>query len=103
MEILNVIVAIVTGVCACIPLAIQLVRYIKMAITEKNFANIMKLVLDLMPEAEEKFSTGAERKEYVMNNIKSLSATLNYEVDMDKVSEMIDAVIAVTKKVNVTK
>jgi hypothetical protein len=103
MEILNLIVAIVTGVCACIPLVLQLVKYVKMAITEKNFANIMKLVLELMPEAEEKFSTGAERKEYVMNNIKSLSATLNYEVDMDKVSEMIDAVIAVTKKVNVIK
>ena len=103
MEVLDIILSILTGLCTCIPLVIQLVKYVKMAIAEKNFGNIMKLVLDLMPEAEEKFSTGIERKEYVMNNIQSLSATLNYEVDVDKVSEMIDAIVATSKRVNVDK
>ncbi len=103
MDILNLIVAIVSGVATCIPLVIQLVKYVKAAITEKNFNNIMKIVLDLMPEAEERFETGEERKEYIMNNVKSLSKTLGYEIDFDKVSEMIDIIIDVTKKVNVDK
>ena len=103
MDILNVILAIVTGLGTAIPLVIQLVKYVKLAIEEKNFGNIMKIAIDLMPEAEEKFETGPERKEYVMNNIKSLCDTLDYEVDIDKVSEMIDAVVAISKKVNVNK
>ncbi len=103
MEILNLIVAILTGISTCIPLAIQLVKYVKMAIAEKNFGNIMNLVLDLMPEAEEKFSTGAERKEYVISNVQSISKTLHYDVDIDKVSEMIDAIVAASKKVNIDK
>lgn len=103
MDILNLILAIIAGLSTCIPLMIQLVKYIKAAIQGKNFGNIMKIVLDLMPEAEEKFTTGAERKEYVMNNIQSLSTTLDYEVDMDKVSEMIDIIIEATKKINVNK
>ena len=103
MDILKLVLAIISGVVTCIPLAIQLVRYIKTAIAEKNFNNIMRLVIDLIPEAEEKFSNGEERKEYIMNNIKSLSQTLGYEVDFDKISEMIDQIVAVTKKVNVDK
>ena len=102
-DILNLIVSILTGLSATIPLVIQLVKYIKMAIAEKNFGNIMKIVLDLMPEAEEKFSTGKERKEYVMNNIGSISSTLNYDVDMDRVSEMIDAIVKASKTVNANK
>lgn len=103
MDILNLILAIVSGLVTAIPLAIQLAKYIKLAIQEKNFANIMKIALDLIPEAEEKFSTGAERKEYVMNNIQSLSSTLDYNVDLDKISDMIDAIVAASKKVNINK
>lgn len=102
-DILNLIVALVSGIATCIPLVVQLVKYIKTAIAEKNFNNIMKIVLDLMPEAEEKFETGEERKEYIMSNVKSLSKTLSYEVDFDKISEMIDMIIGVTKKVNIDK
>lgn len=101
MDILNLIVAIVSGIATCIPLVLQLVKYIKAAFTEKNFNNILKIVLDLMPEAEEKFATGEERKEYIMTSVKSLSKTLGYEIDFDKVSEMIDLIIDVTKKVNI--
>ena len=102
-DILGLIISILTGLSTCIPLVIQLVKYVKMAIAEKNFGNIMKIVIDLMPEAEEKFSTGKERKEYVMNNIGSISSTLNYDVDMDKVSEMIDAIVKASKTVNANK
>lgn len=103
IEVLSLIIAILTGISTCIPLVIQLIKYIKMSIAEKNFGNIMKIVIDLMPEAEEKFSTGEARKQYVMSNIESLSNKLGYEVDLDKVSEMIDAIVAASKKINIDK
>ena len=103
MDILEIILAIVAGIGAAIPLAIQLVKYIKAAIAEKNFGNIMKLALDLMPEAEEKFSTGEERKAYVMDNLRSISSTLDYEVDFEKISEMIDAICKASKQINLKK
>ena len=100
MDILNLIMIIMIGASMCVLLAIQLIKYIIKSIKEKDFGKIMDLILDLMPEAEERFSTGAEKKEYVMNNIKSLSSTLGYNVDMDMVGQTIDALVALTKKVN---
>lgn len=102
-DVLSLIVAIVSGISTCIPLIIQLVKYMKEAAAERNFGNIMKIVIDLMPEAEEKFSTGEARKQYVMSNIESLSNSLHYDVDLDKVSAMIDQIVATSKKVNVNK
>lgn len=102
-DVLSLVLAIISGVTTCIPLIVQLVKYIKMAAAERNFGNIMKIVVDLMPEAEEKFSTGEARKQYVMSNIESLSNSLHYEVDLDKVSTMIDAIVAASKKINIDK
>lgn len=103
MDIFEIVLAVITGISAAIPLAIQLVKYIKAAIAEKNFGNIMKLALELMPEAEEKFSTGEERKAYVIDNLKSISDTLDYEVDFEKISEMIDAICKASKQINIKK
>lgn len=103
MEIVNLIVIIVIGLGACVSFAMQLRTYIRTAMAENKFDDIIKIALDLIPEAEDKFSTGAERKEYVMSNIKSISATMNGKVDLDKISDMIDAIVAMSKKVNVKK
>lgn len=100
MEILSMILSIVTGLCTCIPLAVQLVKHVKIAIAEKNFGTVMNIVIDLLPEAEEKFNTGEEKKEYVMTKVQSLSKSLGYEIDLERVSEMIDSIVAVTKQVN---
>jgi hypothetical protein len=103
MDILNLILAILTGLSTAIPLVIQLVKYIKLAIKEKNFGKIMKVALELMAEAEANYATGAERKEYVMDSITTLSNTLDYDVDLDAVSAMIDAIVASSKQINVKK
>ena len=44
------------------PLVIALVKYVRQSIQEKNWNNLVKLVLELISTAEEKFETGAERK-----------------------------------------
>ena len=97
---LNIIASILSGLAVCIPLVIKLVEYVQKAIKEKNWTNIMQLVLKLMTEAEQNYTTGAERKEYVMNSIEAIKDTLNCEVDMDAISAMIDAVCYASKTIN---
>lgn len=97
---INVIVSVISGLAVCIPLAIQLVKFIKKAIQEKNWTNVMRLVLKLMEEAEQNFKTGAEKKEYVLDSIKALESTLNYDIDIDAISIMIDTICNTTKKIN---
>jgi hypothetical protein len=97
---INLIIAILSGLVTAIPLVVQLIKYVKAAIQEKNWSKIMKLVLNLMTEAEKNYSTGAERKQYVMSSIESIKDTLNYQLDMDQISQMIDAIVAASKTIN---
>ena len=97
----ELIVAMLTGLVACIPLVIKLVQVIRDAVKAKNWAPLMQLVLKLMAEAEENYSTGAEREEYVIDTIKAMESTLNYDVDETVIREMIAAIVMATKKINV--
>ena len=99
-NLISIIVSVLAGLATCIPLVIQLVKWIKTAIQEKNWSKIMQLILNLMTEAERSFETGTERKEFVMNSIKSIQDTLQYQVDMDQISQMIDAIVASSKVIN---
>ena len=98
---IGVITAILTGLATCIPLVIKLVQTIKDAVKSKNWAPLMQLILKLMAEAEENYSTGEEKKAYVMDSIEAIKGSLNDDVDMEAVSAMIDAIIIATKKINV--
>ena len=99
----NLIVSIVSGIAVCIPLVVKLVQYIQTAMKEKNWSSVMQIVLRLMTEAEKNYATGAERKEYVMDSIDAIKDTLNYDVDMDAISNMIDSIVAASKTINVGK
>lgn len=104
MEIwMNIVLPIISGLVAAIPLVIKLVEMTQKVIKEKNWTAVMQLVLKLMAEAEKNYSTGAERKEYVLGSIKALQSTLNYEVDMDAIGAMIDSIIEASKQINVNK
>ena len=97
---MDIIIAILSGLVTAIPLVMQLVKYVKAAYTEKNWSKVMKLVLNLMTEAEKNYATGAERKQYVISSIESIKDTLNYQVDMEQISAMIDAIVAASKVIN---
>lgn len=96
----TIVLPIISGLAACIPLVIKLIDISQRAAKEKNWTAVMQLVLKLMQEAEENYATGAERKEYVIDSINSVKDTLNYDIDMTVVSEMIDSIILATKKIN---
>lgn len=97
---IQIIVSIISGLLVCIPLVIKLVEYVIKAIQEKNWQNVMQLVLRLMTEAEKNFETGAERKEYVMDSILAMKDTLNCEIDMNAISAMIDSICDASKIIN---
>ena len=100
MEYLDVILSIVAGLAAAIPLVVKLVQYVTAAVKEKNWNRLLELVMNLMAEAEEKFADGATRKEWVMAMVQASAESINYNVDMEAISELIDSLCDLTKAVN---
>ena len=99
-QIVNLVVAVLTGLAACVPLAVKLVQYVKKATQEKNWGALLGLVVDLMEEAEVKFADGATRKEWVMAMVQTSAEYINYPLDTEALSELIDALCDMTKVVN---
>ena len=102
-QIVSVIVAILSGLATCIPLAIKLVQYVKQAAQEKNWNALLGLVMKLMEQAEKKFADGATRKEWVMAMVQTSAEYVQYPMDVTALSEMIDQLTNLTKNVNVKK
>ena len=103
MEYLQLIASIAAGLVTAIPLVIKLVEYVKKAIKEKNWNIILNMVMNYMAIAEEKFETGAERKEWVLSMIESSADTVDYEIDLDVISNLIDNLCSMSKQINVNK
>jgi len=101
METVQLIIQLIISVIPMIPLVIALVKFIIKSIQEKNWRQVVNLALKLIGEAEGMFSTGAEKKEYVMRMIKAAAKELNYAIDDDSLSALIDSIVNVTKTVNV--
>ena len=77
-QIVSIVVAILTGLAACIPLAVKLYQAVKEAVQEKNWTHLLGLIVDLMEEAEVKFADGATRKEWVMAMVQTSAEYINY-------------------------
>lgn len=99
-QIVSIIVAVLSGLAACIPLAIKLVQYVQKATQEKNWAALLGLVVDLMKEAEGKFADGATRKEWVMAMVQTSAEYINYEIDTEALSALIDSLVDMTNVIN---
>lgn len=99
-QIISLIVAVLTGLATCVPLAYKLVEYVKKATQEKNWAALLGLVVSLMEEAEQKFSDGATRKEWVMAMVQTSAEYINYPVDTEALGNLIDTLCDMTKIVN---
>ena len=103
MSWVEIVVSIMSGLAVCIPLVVKLVNVVSTYVKEKNWSQIVAIVLDLMKEAETLFSDGATKKAYVMASVESAAKSINYnydEVAKQKVSDMIDAICATAKIVN---
>ena len=100
-QIVSLIVAVLSGLAACIPLAVKLVQYVQKAVQEKNWGQLLGLVVDLMEEAETKFSEGATRKEWVMAMVQTSAEYIAYPIDTQALSDLIDSLIDMTNNINV--
>jgi hypothetical protein len=99
----NIVVSILSGLAVCIPLVYKLVVYVQTSVKEKNWANIMTMAIGYMKTAEEKFTDGATRKEWVLAMIKQSAVSANYTLDDEaiaKISALIDAMCDMAKTVN---
>lgn len=97
---IKIIVAVLSGITVAIPLVVKLVEYVQIAVKEKNWSQILELVMSYMETAESKFESGADKKEWVMAMIKASADTVNYDVDMDVISELIDRLCDMSNVVN---
>ncbi len=100
MEWINYAVSILSGLAIAIPLVVKLIEYVKKAIREKNWSQLIVMVMSYMKEAENKFDDGATRKEWVMAMIETSAKTINYDADMQVISALIDSLCNMTKVVN---
>ena len=99
-QIVSLIVAVLTGLATAIPLVIKLVQYVKEATQEKNWGNLLGLLIELMEQAEQMFDTGATRKEWVMAMAQTSAEYIAYPLDTAALSTLIDELVAMTKSVN---
>ena len=100
---IELIIEVLTGLAVAIPLVIKLVQMVQIATMEKNWNIIVDMVLKYMVQAEKDFTSGAERKEWVMNAVKEAAIISNYDYDEvaeAKVSDMIDAICRAARKIN---
>ena len=94
------IISIISGLVVAIPLVFKLVEYVKKAVKEKNWNQLLKLVMSYMAEAEKKFEDGASRKEWVMAMVQNSAEIVNYDADMEVISDLVDSLCAMSKVVN---
>lgn len=101
MEILELIIEILAGLMIVIPLVVKLIEYVKKSVLEKNWNNLIRLLLNLIATAEEKFDNGADRKQWVIAMVQASANTINYPISEQELSKLIDNLVELTKKVNV--
>ena len=101
MEILELIIEILAGLMIVIPLVVKLIEYVKKSVLEKNWNNLIHLLLNLIATAEEKFDNGADRKQWVIAMVQASANTINYPISEQELSKLIDNLVELTKKVNV--
>ena len=103
MEWVELIIALLSGIAACIPLVISLINYIQKAAKEKNWGKLIVIVSNFMAEAETLFPDGVSKKDYVINSVMAIAKTIDYPIDKEMLGELIDNLAKLSKKINVDK
>ena len=101
MDILNLIIEILAGLAIVIPLVIELIKYVKKSALERNWTNLIQLVMSLMAAAEDKFDNGADRKQWVIAMVQASANAINYPISDKELGDLIDDLVKLTNKVNI--
>lgn len=103
MQYIDLIVSILAGLVVCIPVVVRLGETIKTAVREKNWARIVDIAMNFMEKAETMFTTGAERKQWVMEMVSAAAVQIDYDYDADaesKVSALVDDICRLSRNIN---
>ena len=100
MEWYEIVINILSGLAIAIPLVIKLVKYVKMAVKEKNWNKLLNLVMKLMAEAESKFDNGADRRTWVIDMVAASADIVDYDIDVEQVGKLIDSLCNMSRAVN---
>lgn len=102
-EILDAVIAILSGLTVCIPLVFKLIETVKDLINEKKWNILVRNVFILMSDAEERYQRGDEKKEYVMSAIEIVAKEIGFDYDEEakaKVSAMVDEICDLSRVIN---
>ena len=99
-EWIDLIIAICGAITVIVPLGINLYKAMVALIKEKNYAKILEIMKDAAVEAEKLYSTGAERRDYVLNILKVSCENLKVDYDENKLDTELTKFIDATKKIN---
>ena len=103
MQWLQLIASVVAGLLTAIPLVIKLVEYVQKAAKERNWSKVLDMVMKYMAAAEGKSESGTVKKEWVLAMIAASADTVDYDIDMDIISRLIDSLCEMSKTVNAEK
>ena len=101
MEWIDFLIGAIPGVLVAITFALKFAKYVKKFTQEKNWTKLINLVMHLIAEAEDLHDNGVDRKTWVIEMTIAGAEAIGYEIDVDKLSELIDSLCAMSKKVNV--
>lgn len=91
---------VISTVAVLITLIYELIKYVQKAIKEKNWNKLLDLVLGYMEAAEDKFTNGADKKQWVLAMVQASAHTINYDIDVQVISDLIDRFCAMSNIVN---
>lgn len=97
---LKLIASIISGIAVCIPVVYKLVAMTKECQQQKNWEPLLSLIMRLMETAEQKFSDGATRKEYVLAMVQTSAEYVRCPIDITILSQMIDNLCDFSNVVN---
>lgn len=100
MDLIKLLIELAVELAVVIPLVIELVKYVKASIKEKNWGKLLDLIMKNITTAEQMFDSGEDKKEWVIKMIEESADLINYPFDEQMLSDLIDNIIEITKKVN---
>ena len=99
----QIIVAILVGLGISIPVVYSLIRSVRQNVKEKRWDLLTKKAISFMITAEEQFRTGAVKKDFVLAMLQKAADEESLPFDEEKVSAMIDAMVELSKQINIPK
>ena len=100
---LDIIIGVLSGLSVAIPLGITLYKTIKNLIQEKKWNELVKMTLGFMTEAEQRYSSGEDKKTLVLAMIQKSANQIGYNLYAEaetKISDLIDSICEASKVIN---